>query len=171
MAQIWGTQDKLSQAQVEKYLHRIGLDVQATLARPADRTLLADVQVAHILHVPFDLTPIHLPNKVSGDNDQFDMRRGPGMPMDLQSGFANVVSRNRGGYCFVLNGLFAALLRALGFRVSELTARVYLLRNKDPAEAGWLWSSTTHVRRVTTDYELKRYWLMLLDKPSDGLDS
>jgi N-hydroxyarylamine O-acetyltransferase len=35
-----------------------------------------------------------------------------------------VVERRRGGFCYELNGLFAALLRALGFQVAMLSARV-----------------------------------------------
>jgi N-hydroxyarylamine O-acetyltransferase len=32
--------------------------------------------------------------------------------------------RRRGGFCYELNGLFAALLRALGFQVTMLSAQV-----------------------------------------------
>jgi N-hydroxyarylamine O-acetyltransferase len=35
-----------------------------------------------------------------------------------------VVTRRRGGFCYELNGLFAALLRDLGFRVTMLSAEV-----------------------------------------------
>ena len=35
-----------------------------------------------------------------------------------------IVRRRRGGFCYRLNGLFAALLEALGFRVSRLAGRV-----------------------------------------------
>ncbi|HZC25043.1 MAG TPA: arylamine N-acetyltransferase, partial [Candidatus Binatia bacterium] len=35
-----------------------------------------------------------------------------------------IVERRRGGFCYELNGAFAALLRALGFRVTLLSARV-----------------------------------------------
>jgi len=34
------------------------------------------------------------------------------------------VKRRRGGYCYELNSLFAALLRTLGFEVHLLSARV-----------------------------------------------
>jgi N-hydroxyarylamine O-acetyltransferase len=34
------------------------------------------------------------------------------------------VVRRRGGFCYELNGLFAALLRALGFQVAMLSAGV-----------------------------------------------
>ena len=35
-----------------------------------------------------------------------------------------IVERGRGGFCYELNSAFAALLRALGFRVTLLSARV-----------------------------------------------
>jgi N-hydroxyarylamine O-acetyltransferase len=38
--------------------------------------------------------------------------------------FNKIVKRRRGGYCYELNGLFAALLRGLGFRVDLLSAGV-----------------------------------------------
>ena len=38
---------------------------------------------------------------------------------------AKIVDRKRGGFCYELNGLFAALLRTLGYRVELLQARVY----------------------------------------------
>ena len=38
--------------------------------------------------------------------------------------FAKIVGRGRGGFCYEANGLFAALLRALGFRVEMLSAAV-----------------------------------------------
>jgi N-hydroxyarylamine O-acetyltransferase len=146
MAQTWGTPNELSDAQIARYLTHIGLEAAATRTRPADRALLAEVQLAHLLHVPFDNSALHLPADVTaGDATLFAHMRGPGIRADVPGAFAQVVERGRGGYCFVLNGLFAALLRALGFTVSELAARVYPLRNKDPAEAGWAWTPITHV--------------------------
>jgi N-hydroxyarylamine O-acetyltransferase len=49
-----------------------------------------------------------------------------GEPVVLDDGslFDKVVGRRRGGFCYELNGLFAALLRALGFRVEMLSAAV-----------------------------------------------
>jgi len=38
--------------------------------------------------------------------------------------FAKIVRRRRGGFCYECNGLFAALLRALGFEVAMLSAEV-----------------------------------------------
>ncbi|WP_075181792.1 arylamine N-acetyltransferase [Pantoea sp. 1.19] len=51
-----------------------------------------------------------------------------GRPLDLSDDgiFDKLVTAGRGGYCFELNGLFAAGLRQLGFRVRDLAARVLL---------------------------------------------
>jgi N-hydroxyarylamine O-acetyltransferase len=51
---------------------------------------------------------------------------GLGRPIALNEGalYAKIVERRRGGFCYELNGLFAALLRALGFRVTLLSAGV-----------------------------------------------
>jgi N-hydroxyarylamine O-acetyltransferase len=38
--------------------------------------------------------------------------------------FEKIVTRRRGGFCYELNGLFAALLRELGFEVAMLSAQV-----------------------------------------------
>ena len=43
--------------------------------------------------------------------------------LDLDSLFERIVLRRQGGYCFELNGLFADLLRSLGYKVTEYFAR------------------------------------------------
>jgi N-hydroxyarylamine O-acetyltransferase len=49
-----------------------------------------------------------------------------GTPIVLDEGrlFDKIVRRRRGGFCYELNGLFAALLRALGYEVTMLSAQV-----------------------------------------------
>ncbi len=44
--------------------------------------------------------------------------------LDPEALYAKVVSRGRGGFCYELNGLFAQLLRAIGFHVELLAASV-----------------------------------------------
>lgn len=46
------------------------------------------------------------------------------IPLDEDALFRKVVQENRGGYCYELNLLFAALLQSLGFCVRPLTAAV-----------------------------------------------
>ncbi|MFL6331872.1 MAG: arylamine N-acetyltransferase family protein [Pyrinomonadaceae bacterium] len=90
---------------VEAYLERIGY--RGGLAPTAET--LRRLHVAHLLTVPFENLSIHA-----------------GEPIVLEDAllFDKVVARRRGGFCYELNGLFAALLRALGFRVEMLSAAV-----------------------------------------------
>jgi len=90
---------------IQAYLDRIGYRGPLT---PTAETLRA-LQVAHLQTVPFENLSIHA-----------------GQPIVLDDGslFDKVVARRRGGFCYELNGLFAALLRDLGFPVTMLSASV-----------------------------------------------
>ena len=92
------------------YLRRIG---HRGSAAPVAATLRA-LHLAHLRTVPFENLDVWL-----------------GRPIQLEEGalFDKIVRRRRGGFCYELNGLFAVLLRALGFEVSLLAARF-------PREAG-----------------------------------
>ena len=91
---------------VEAYLARIGLGG----AKEPTREYLDELIYAHQRAVPFD------------DLDVSDLAMVPSLGVaDL---FDKIVVRRRGGYCFELNGLFGALLRALGFDVQPCMARV-----------------------------------------------
>jgi N-hydroxyarylamine O-acetyltransferase len=70
---------------------------------------LRQLQVAHLLSVPFENLSIHAGEPIVLND------------MDL---FNKLVVRRRGGFCYELNGLFAALLRSLGFDVQMLSASV-----------------------------------------------
>jgi N-hydroxyarylamine O-acetyltransferase len=85
---------------VEDYLARIGL--------PPGTHSLSTLQRAHLGSVPFENLSIHL-----------------GEPIDLSALPDKVVTRRRGGFCYELNGAFAALITALGFRVTLHPARVW----------------------------------------------
>jgi N-hydroxyarylamine O-acetyltransferase len=89
----------------ELYLKRIKYD--GALERNPE-TLRA-LQVAHLRTVPFENLSIHA-----------------GEPIVLADNalFTKIVERKRGGFCYECNGLFAALLRALGFEVAMLAAGV-----------------------------------------------
>jgi N-hydroxyarylamine O-acetyltransferase len=87
------------------YLQRIGHDGPLT---PTLETLRA-LQQAHLLAVPFENLDIHLGRPIALDEAAF---------------FRKIIEARRGGFCYELNGLFAALLRALGFDVTLLSARV-----------------------------------------------
>ena len=92
------------------------LDLDAYLSRiahqgPRDPTLatLRALHFAHATHIPFE---------------NLDILLGRPIRIDLKSLQAKLVAGGRGGYCFEQNTLFAAVLRALGFEVTLLAARV-----------------------------------------------
>ncbi|HET7769156.1 MAG TPA: arylamine N-acetyltransferase [Chloroflexota bacterium] len=91
---------------VATYLNRIGYD---GALEPTAETLNA-LHAAHRLTVPYE-------------NLDITLRR----PMDHTPAglFAKIVGRRRGGWCHELNGLFAALLTALGFRLTYHNAKVW----------------------------------------------
>lgn len=91
---------------VDAYLNRLGV------ARPAaaDLATLRHLQERHLATVPFENLSIHLGEPVSLDEDAL---------------FDKIVRRRRGGFCYELNGLFAALLRSLGYDVSLHAAQVF----------------------------------------------
>jgi len=87
------------------YLDRIGYSGPTD---PSAETLRG-LHRAHMFAVPFENLDIHLGRKIVCDESRF---------------LHKVVGERRGGFCYELNGAFAALLRALGFQVSLLSARV-----------------------------------------------
>jgi N-hydroxyarylamine O-acetyltransferase len=87
------------------YLRRINY---AGPTVPTPETL-REVHRAHLFAVPFENLDIHLGRKIVCDEGSF---------------LHKIVNERRGGFCYELNGAFAALLRALGFQVTLLSARV-----------------------------------------------
>jgi len=90
---------------IKAYLERI--NYYGSLA-PTAETLRA-LQVAHLLAVPFENLSIHAGQPIVLEDDAL---------------FTKIVENRRGGFCYEANGLFAALLRALGFDVAMLSAEV-----------------------------------------------
>jgi len=90
---------------LDRYLARIAFDGD----RAPTAATLARLQAAHLAAIPFE---------------NLDVRLGRPIALDLPSLEAKLVARRRGGYCFEQNTLFAAVLRALGFEVETLEARV-----------------------------------------------
>jgi N-hydroxyarylamine O-acetyltransferase len=91
---------------MQHYLARLGY-----VGHPAPtRATLVALQLAHLRAIPFENLDIHLQRPIR---------------LNEAALYAKIVRQQRGGFCFELNGLFAALLRAVGFEVILLSARVW----------------------------------------------
>ncbi len=90
---------------IEAYQQRI--KYRGSLAATAET--LRSLQRANLLTIPFENLSIHAGQAIVIDDDAL---------------FEKIVSRKRGGFCYELNGLFAAFLRELGFDVTMLSACV-----------------------------------------------
>ena len=99
----------LNHEQVAAYLDRIGIDA-GSAEPPADAHTLRRLHSAHLHTVPFENLSIHL---------------GEPVPLDGTALYEKIVGHRRGGFCYELNGLFALLLEALGYRVHRLSARTF----------------------------------------------
>jgi N-hydroxyarylamine O-acetyltransferase len=89
---------------VPAYLRRINY---AGPSVPTPETL-RELHRSHLFAVPFENLDIHLGRKIVCDEEAF---------------LHKIVNERRGGFCYELNGAFAALLRALGFQVTLLSGR------------------------------------------------
>jgi N-hydroxyarylamine O-acetyltransferase len=90
---------------IPSYLKRI--DYRGSLELTAE--VLNGLHYAHLLSVPFENLDIHLGQLILLNEGQL---------------FEKIVTQRRGGFCYELNGLFAGLLRELGFNVDLLSASV-----------------------------------------------
>jgi N-hydroxyarylamine O-acetyltransferase len=90
---------------VSAYLKRI--NYRGSLEPNAET--LRELQLAHLRSVPFENLSIHADEPIVLNDEAL---------------FEKIVTRRRGGFCYELNGLFAALLRAVGFQVEMLSAGV-----------------------------------------------
>lgn len=90
---------------IQAYLQRLNYDGPLETSAETLRRL----QLAHLLAVPFENLSIHHREPILLSDDSL---------------FEKIVTRRRGGFCYELNGLFAALLRGLGFDVKMLSAEV-----------------------------------------------
>ncbi len=90
---------------IQAYLQRINYTGPMAL----NIETLQLLQAAHMQTVPFENLSIH---------------SGEPVVLEDKALFEKIVRRHRGGFCYELNGLFAALLRAMGFEVAMLSAQV-----------------------------------------------
>jgi N-hydroxyarylamine O-acetyltransferase len=91
---------------IARYLDRIG----ARLPRVADERALRELHRRHLETVPFENLAIHLGEDIVLTEDAL---------------VDKIVRRGRGGFCYELNGLFAALLSSLGFSVTLHAASMF----------------------------------------------
>jgi N-hydroxyarylamine O-acetyltransferase len=90
---------------IDAYLERINYNG----SRDVNAETLRALQVAHLLSVPFENLSIHAGEPIVLNEDAL---------------YTKIVDQRRGGFCYECNGLFAGLLRALGFDVAMLAAGV-----------------------------------------------
>jgi len=96
----------LSNQMVKQYLQRINFQCNLNV----DRETLQNLHQAHMEAIPFENLDIHLGNKIN---------------LSIPLLFEKIVTKQRGGFCYELNYLFAAMLQACGFKVSLLSAQVF----------------------------------------------
>jgi N-hydroxyarylamine O-acetyltransferase len=90
---------------VDAYLRRIQYDGP----RDPSPATLRGLHRQHLFTVPFE---------------NLDIALGIPIYLDPELLYRKIVARNRGGYCYELNGLFHDLLEAMGFSVCMLSAQV-----------------------------------------------
>jgi N-hydroxyarylamine O-acetyltransferase len=91
---------------VTEYLQRI--DYYQPLQPDVDT--LHGLQLAHMQTIPFENLDIALNRPIR---------------LDEESLWEKVILNKRGGFCYELNGLFAQLLKTIGYEVTYLNARVF----------------------------------------------
>ena len=89
----------------DAYLNRLGLE-----AEPPSVDALFRLHRAHVEHVPYETVWTQL---------------GQPWGIDPRDSVERITRRSRGGYCFMLNGAFSELLRALGYDVARHVGGVH----------------------------------------------
>jgi len=90
---------------LQAYFDRIGFSGEA---RP-DAATLGALHRAHLLAIAYE---------------NLDVQFGRPLTTDPAEAFEKIVRRRRGGWCYEMNGLFGAVLTAIGFRVTRLAGGV-----------------------------------------------
>ncbi|MFC7131876.1 MULTISPECIES: arylamine N-acetyltransferase family protein [Salinibaculum] len=96
------------------YLARLGVEPAAVDDHSVET--LAEIQRAHVTSVPFENLAI-TGDLLAGEDT-------PGVSLSLPALYEKIVERERGGFCYELNGLFGWLLAELGFDVERIPAAV-----------------------------------------------
>jgi N-hydroxyarylamine O-acetyltransferase len=90
---------------LQAYFDRVGFE---GAARPDAATLIA-LHRAHLLAIAYE---------------NLDVQFGRALTIAPAEAFEKIVTRGRGGWCYEMNGLFGAVLEAIGFRVTRLAGAV-----------------------------------------------
>jgi N-hydroxyarylamine O-acetyltransferase len=98
--------DVLDRDTLGRYLDRLGFDHVPAPTNDKLRLL----HRSHLERVPFENLDLHAGRRIELDVDRF---------------VSKIVDGHRGGFCYELNGAFAALLHTLGFDVDLLEAHVH----------------------------------------------
>ncbi|GAM60913.1 N-hydroxyarylamine O-acetyltransferase [Vibrio ishigakensis] len=93
--------------QLKQYLNRVGLNDAPQVSESGLTTL----QNAQHRSIPFE---------------NMDVAVGRKIELSEQAIFEKLITNNRGGYCFEVNGLMLRALEAFGFEAKPLLGRVHL---------------------------------------------
>lgn len=104
----------MKEAQCRVYLKRIGFEGEVIQTPEC----LNELILAHLKSVPFENLDVSRDHKVPSLKEE-----------DL---FDKIVSRKRGGWCFELNKLFYAMLKAYGFDAIPIAVRIMWMRQELP---------------------------------------
>jgi len=104
---------------ISRYLARL----QYSQPIKPDAQTLQGLQLAHMLHVPFE---------------NLDIGRKRPIGLTEEALWDKIIVQKRGGFCYELNGLFAQLLTEIGFDVTYLNARVFKPEGKLGIDFGHL---------------------------------
>ncbi len=100
----------MKDAEIAKYLSKIKLDdCNSTLEG------LTKLQEQHMENIPFENLDVVVGRKIA---------------LDYRHLIDKIIIKNRGGYCFELNTLYAELLKSLGFSPKPVLGRVWLSNPK-----------------------------------------
>jgi N-hydroxyarylamine O-acetyltransferase len=82
-----------------------------TGSKTAGEDSLRNIHIAHTLNIPFENLDVFYRKPVL---------------LDGESLYKKIVIERRGGYCFEMNGIFSLVLQEMGFKVTNLLARVFI---------------------------------------------
>lgn len=127
----------------ERYLSRLNIDPGTVTA---EYETLERLQNAHVRSVPFE--------NIAITGDPSGTFAGSGVSLDAASLFEKIVERQRGGFCYELNGLFGWLLEEFGFDRRQVAGRVLTGDGEARPPANHLTNIVTLDRRYIVDVGL-----------------